>query len=427
MQTSPTMSYGDLAAEGGSLPFHDKALLEETYQLAGVLGTGGMSVVYDAYDVRLRRKVAIKAALNNAPTLPLVQEGQALAAIHHPSIVGVHALGRHHGTDYLVMERIAGSTLATQITERSTSGRFTSDEIVDLLTGIAEGLRVVHDAGISHRDVKPGNVMIAPGGRVVLMDFGLFQAEFDQRSILAGSPHYMAPETFFSQVATGGGRLIDLYALGVVGFELCTGFLPYLADTPVEILRLHAQAPVPDPGFNRDDLPPQLVSLVRELLAKKPDERPASADELLQRLREVRVCVEARYSVLIVDDDPVMREVMHAIVAAAAPDAEIDTATDGESAIGILRQKNPSLMLLDLNLPGMNGMEVCMYLLGAADGADCRIVAVSGSARGGDVELLRELRVTRFVPKDEQFRPALEAAVRDIRRLPPRSAGCPAD
>jgi eukaryotic-like serine/threonine-protein kinase len=395
-------------------------VLSETYELKRRIGAGGMGIVFEAHDRLLNRKVAIKVSQLAGGQWTIAKEGRALAAIRHPSMVSVYALGRHRGIEYLVMERLEGGSLDAHMRQRARLGQpFTVAEVVALLIGIAEGLQAVHSAGISHRDVKPGNIMLTPGNRVVLMDFGLFIADFEQRGALAGSPEYMAPEVALDRVAAGCGRLVDLYALGVIAYELLVGRPPYTAREPAEVLGKHLREPIPDVTAVRTDVPEALRVLTRSLLAKNPDDRPGTVEEVLFRLRSIPTRpVGEPFSVLIVDDDPTLLESLRWLVARTAPDADIRTASDGQAAMVSLRKKPPQLMLVDLHLPDLNGIELCMYMRGAGLDARCQVVAVSANAAAPDLDLLRQLGITRFLPKDVNLSRAVVTLVRELRTAP---------
>lgn len=266
-------------------------VLNETYEIRGVLGQGGMGQVFDAYDRLLNRSVAIKAAWPTADTIAVRKEAQALAAIRHSCIIAVFACGIHEGTEYVVMERISGVNLETHIRRRTNGGKpFQVPEALEILATLADGLAVVHRAGIAHRDVKPDNIMLAPGGRVVLMDFGVFAPEFDigTHTGASGSPAYMAPETINGSIGAGGGFLVDVYAFGVIAFELFTGELPFPGVTARDVLLKHLAAEAPSLRERRPDIPQSLDSLVRQLLTKDPFERPQSMEEVAHRLRRMR-------------------------------------------------------------------------------------------------------------------------------------------
>jgi eukaryotic-like serine/threonine-protein kinase len=249
-----------------------------------------MGQVYEAWDRTLGRSVAIKVVSpGEGPSLH--KEARALAALRHPNVVGVYAVGEHEHVPYLVMERVAGRTLQSHLDSRRAQGmRFSIDEVIDLLTGIAEGLAVVHRAGMAHRDVTPANVMLAPGDRIVLTDFGIFQPEIEVAGRLhcAGSPRHMAPEAIAMTVELGELYLVDVYALGVIAYELLVGALPYDDRGVMKLLWMHMHAPVPDPAAARCDVPPRLAALVREMLAKDPKDRPQSMDAIVWRLGRLR-------------------------------------------------------------------------------------------------------------------------------------------
>jgi len=266
-------------------------VLSETYEIRGVLGQGGMGQVFDAYDRLLNRSVAIKVAWPTFDTIAVRKEAQALAAIRHPCIIAVFACGIHDGTEYVVMERISGVNLETHIRRRTNGGKpFLVPEALEVLATLADGLAVVHRSGIAHRDVKPDNVMLAPGGRVVLMDFGVFAPEFEMgtHTGASGSPAYMAPETISGSIGQGGGFLVDVYAFGVIAFELLTGELPFPGATARDVLLKHLAAQVPSVRDKRPDVPPAFDALMKQLLAKDPFERPQSMEEVAHRLRKLR-------------------------------------------------------------------------------------------------------------------------------------------
>ena len=156
-------------------------LVGGTYEILRVIGEGGMGQVFEAEDRTLHRRVAIKVGWPEGDARALRMEAQALSALRHPSMVTIHHLVHEGGIDFVVMERIYGVSLATHISRRRAAKQpFTIGEVVHVLAELADGLAVVHGAGLAHRDVKPANVMLAPKERVVLMDFGLSRAEAEK-------------------------------------------------------------------------------------------------------------------------------------------------------------------------------------------------------------------------------------------------------
>ena len=261
-------------------------ILDGAYELRSLLGSGGMAQVFDAHDGKLDRRVAVKVARPEMAEA-LRAEGRALAAVRHSSVVAVFHAGVHSGASYLVLEHIAGSSLRNRLDGLWREGTLLPiDAVLTLFGAVAQALSVVHEAGLSHRDLKPENVMLAPRDRIVLMDFGLMRPEFfGSDEFVSGSPNYMAPEVIARNVRRGEGHLVDLYALGVLAYELLVGRTPFEHEQWRETLRGHlATAPV-DPREHRPDVPSAVAQLVLALLAKRPHDRPESAELIAWSLR----------------------------------------------------------------------------------------------------------------------------------------------
>ena len=416
VRTARTEKMGLVGRPADPPAFAVGEVVADTFEVIRLLGVGGMGTVYEAHDRAMNRRVALKVPRTMNPELSLRKEAQALAAIRHPSMVTVHAILKHRGIELLVMELVRGTTLHEHLQRRVAAGKpLTVREVVDILIGITEGLAAVHASGISHRDVKPANIMLAPGNRTVLMDFGLFTPEFEQLETVAGSPEYMAPEIYAAKVEPGAGHLVDVYAVGVVAYELLAGRTPYRGGHELETLAMHVRSPIPDVSTQRTDVPAELATLICEMLAKAPADRPQGSEEVLGRLRAIRAHQERRrergkFTVLIVDDDRDFAETMRALVRAAVPDADVDVARDGEAAFATLRRRAPTVMLLDLNMPRMNGLELCMALRGAGLAADCEIISVNGAVTAKDQELLQQLGVRQSLTKT----PALSRTIVDL-------------
>ena len=402
--------------------FETGDVIADVYEIRALLGAGAMGEVYEAQDRALNRRVALKVERPGVAPDYLVREGRALAAIRHPGVVTVHTVGRHRGVAFLVLERVYGLSLDRMIEDRRTRGeRFPIGEAIDLLVAIADALSVVHGAGLVHRDVKPGNVMLAPGGRVVLMDFGLVLPHADRAGhrTAAGSLQYMGPESLTGDIVEGAAALLDVYAIGVLAYELLCGIAPFDGADAQALYRAKMRKPVPSVLWLRADAPPALDELVTQLMAPDPQERPQGAEAVVWQLRSLRARVsaapEARpFSVLIVDDDEDMRRMLALYVRAAAAGAEIETTGEGRHAIRAVRRRVPDLLLVDLDLPDINGIEVCMLLRGMRLGDACLIVSVSGRATKADVELLQQLGV-RSLEKGPELMTQLAAIIDRIR------------
>lgn len=411
-----------LAAEQGedaAGPFEIGEVVGDTYEIHSVLGAGGMGWVYEARDRWLNRTVALKVARNLPGAPPLLQEAQALAAVSSPSVVTIYQLGRHQGLQYLVMERIYGVSLETNIARRRADREpLTVPESLEILTHVADGLAAVHAAGIAHWDVKPANVMLAPRDRVVLVDFGIFvpEAAAAAAPLFRGTPAYTAPEMVAGTVQPGQAKLVDVYALGIMAYELLAGEVPFRGATVVDVWNQHLRLLPPDLRKWRPDVPPQLAALVAEMLKKDAGDRPQFIEDVASRLRAIlaqRVTPPEQLSVMIVDDDPAMLALLEAVVADAAPEADVRTAGDGEAALHAFRQRPARLLLLDLHLPGMSGIDLCLELRGTGIADRCRIVPVSGTAEQHDLRLLLQLGLTYFIDKGKDLTQRVSAVVRE--------------
>ncbi len=415
---------GEPLDEGENRIFATGELLDGVYEIIKLLGRGGMGQVFEAHDHLLNRRVAIKAAWPNPLTPPLRNEARALAAFQHPSLVSVHTLGEHRGIDYLVMERVYGVSLTKHAETRWGSGEpFSVSEVVQILLPAAEGLSVVHRAGLVHRDIKPDNVMLTPVHRVVLMDFGLVLPEFDVngKQRVAGSPPYMAPEALFNTAAPGSGHLVDIFGLGVLAYELLTGSRPYDGRTIREVVTAHERGQPVALVELRPDCPLAMCQLVHEMLSPNPQMRNQSAEAVAWQLRAVRDerprSQDSKEpsrkvpSVLIVDDDVDLAKILTFYVRQILGPTAIRVAHDGEEALSEVQKEEPDVMLLDLHMPRMNGVELCMQLRGEGLAQSCSIISVSAGAQEHDVQLLHQLGIHHFVEKGSNLRERLRTVI----------------
>ena len=402
-------------------------LLDGVYEIMQLLGRGGMGQVFEAHDHLLNRRVAIKAAWPNPLCPPLRNEARALAAFQHPSLVAVHTLGEHRGIDYLVMERVYGVSLTQHASTRWGAGqKLTPHEVVQIVLPAAEGLSVVHRAGLVHRDIKPDNIMLTPAHRVVLMDFGLVLPEFDVngQQRVAGSPPYMAPEALLNTAAPGSGHLVDIFGLGVVAYELLAGVRPYAGMTIREVVASHERGQPTPLAEVREDCPPTLCQVVHEMLSSNPQLRVQSAEGAAWQLRGAlgaqpqgeRTPANDRkpLSVLIVDDDVDLAKILSFYVRQILGKVDVRVAHDGEHAIAEVKRDEPDVMLLDLHMPRMNGVEVCMQMKGEGLGESCSIISVSAGAQETDVQLLHQLGIHHFLEKGSSLRERLRTVFSEV-------------
>jgi serine/threonine-protein kinase len=263
----------------------EPAVIAERYALGDVLGRGGMGTVYAARDLILGRQVAVKILdVASAPADALDRfrhEGQFLAGLSHPNVVTIFDFGTDQDTAWLVMELLPGPTLARLLADQ---GPLPVERVITYGLQCVDALSAAHAAGITHRDVKPANLMLGADGHCVLVDLGIArlvgaskstQVSNTGKGLVLGTAAYVAPE-----IITGAtpGPEADLYALGAVLFTLLTGSPPFVGDTSASVFGQHVYAAPPRPSAARPDTPAALDDLVLAMLAKDPGSRPGATD-----------------------------------------------------------------------------------------------------------------------------------------------------
>ncbi|MSW64880.1 MAG: Stk1 family PASTA domain-containing Ser/Thr kinase [Actinobacteria bacterium] len=268
-------------------------VLEGRYRLEERIARGGMSTVYSATDLRLHREVAVKVMVEHLAHDPafvdrFIREARAAAMLSHPNVVGVSDQGSDQGLVYLVMELVRGRTLRDLLQAR---GRLTVGEAFAVLEPVLSGLTAAHRAGIVHRDIKPENVLISTSGQVKVADFGLARAvagtghTSHTGGVLIGTVAYLSPE----QLERGrSDARSDVYAAGVVLYELLTGHPPYAGDTPLAVAYQHVHHDVPAPSLETPSVPWQVDELVGRTTRRDPGARPLDAGAFLAEIEDLR-------------------------------------------------------------------------------------------------------------------------------------------
>jgi len=256
-------------------------VLADRYQLRGTLGHGGMAEVRDAWDTQLQRPVAVKLLYAQFSAQPDFRrrfevEARAAAGLNHPHVVAVHDYGEQDGTPYIVMERLPGRTLADVIA----AGPLPQHLVRSVLDGVLSALAAAHAAGILHRDIKPGNILLADSGSAKLADFGIAKSADSNHTVagqVVGTMGYLSADRLSGRPATVAD---DLYAVGVVGYEALTGRRPFPQDNLVDLARAVTEGhPVPLRAL-RPDVEPALEFAVERAMARDPRVRCTSADQM---------------------------------------------------------------------------------------------------------------------------------------------------
>ncbi len=384
------------------------------YTVLERIGRGGMASVYRAYHPALDRYVAIKVLPEFFADDPhyverFQQEARSVARLKHPNILEVFDFGCADAITYLVLELVEGGTLA-DLMGRPMQLRRT----VAILEQVASALDHAHAHGVLHRDVKPSNILMRQDGSPVLADFGLARMAGSLRRLtgsgtVMGTPEYMSPEQAADERI---GPPSDLYSLAVVAYEMLTGRVPFGADTPAAILLSHVTKAVPATREVKGELSAHVEGVLRRALAKKSEERFSTAAEFVTALKPAawpddtpdqpsppRTLVrrDRRPVVLVVDDGEANRELIEACLAGI--DCEVRTAADGPSALSTIQECRPDLVLLDVQMPGMDGYEVCRRIKSSAATRLVPVVMITSLDRTADRVLALESGADDYMTK----------------------------
>jgi len=261
------------------------------YEIKNEIARGGMATVFRAYDPRFERDIAIKIlpqAFLHDPQFRVrfEREAKMIALLEHPAIVPVYDFGEENGQPYIVMRYMSGGSL----TERLQQVSLSLEETSQMITRIAPGLDAAHARDIIHRDLKPGNILFDQYGNAYLSDFGIARLAAASSATLTGAailgtPAYMSPEQVQGEKTIDGRS--DLYALGILVFQMLTGEVPYQADTPAKVMMSHVLQPIPNIQETKRDLPDECKDLITKAMAKNPNDRYSTAIEFASELESV--------------------------------------------------------------------------------------------------------------------------------------------
>ena len=262
-----------------------KNVIADRYEVVSHIGQGGMADVFLAVDTILNRQVAIKILRADLSTdavsiLRFEREAQAAAALAHPNSVEIYDVGDYKGQHYIVMEYVTGKTLKQVIRSR---GPLVNEEAVDIMKQLCSAISEAHSRGIIHRDIKPQNVIVKADGSIKILDFGIATAkgsmQLAQANNVMGSVHYLAPELAKGEAASPQS---DIYALGIVLYEMLAGDVPFKADQAVQIALKHMREPMPDVRLINASVPQSIANVITRATAKDPNNRYGSCREMLQ-------------------------------------------------------------------------------------------------------------------------------------------------
>jgi serine/threonine protein kinase len=392
-----------LAAVG----LHEGALVDRTYRVERALGVGGMGSVALATDERLDRKVAIKFIKPELFAFPEMRtffhnEARAMARVGHRNVLSVFAFGEHEGTPYFVMEYVDGKTVDQWLRARP-GGTFPDlDEAVSILEQACLGVEAIHATSTVHRDLKPSNLLIDQSFRVAVGDLGVARVLDSATSgnFIVGSASYMAPEAALGEdEAPELASRRDIYALGCIAYELLTGRPPFTGQTDMNVLSQHVLQEAVPPSKIRSGLPTGYDDVVLKALAKDPWKRYPTVEAFRRALMAEHSGAREPARILIADDDDDWRSLIVASLEKRFPNAVIDQVGDGERALEAF-EKNPySVVLVDLQMPEMDGAKLTLLLRSVESSARTPIIVLTAAGGPREWQRLSAIGADAFLVK----------------------------
>jgi eukaryotic-like serine/threonine-protein kinase len=406
-------------------------LIDGVYRVIGPLGSGSMGVVLLAEDESLDRRVAIKfvhSALHRQDFLErFTAEARALARVSHPNVLQIYTSGEHEGAPYFATEFVEGQTLEKWLAR--SGGQPDVDVALEIIDGVCEGVAAIHAADTVHRDLKPDNVLLDTKLRPHIADLGLAllcRDEVGTGPEVVGTPAYMAPEiAFATDFAPAAPSLADVYSLGCMTYELLTARPPFEAErhggSPVALILQHRIGVVTPPSLVRPELGTDFDGPVMRALEKDPANRTPSVEAFRRDLMEARTgASSASLRIVVADDHDDFRESLEIVLRLEFPAADIESVSDGTSALAAFDRKRPSLAILDLQMPGLDGVELTRLIRARDPLAKVPILIMTASGGPREWQRLSALGADRFFVKPIVVEDVV-AMVRQLQRRGPPS------
>lgn len=385
------------------------SVIDGKYEVVEGIARGGMSAVYLAYDRRLEREVALKfllPGLGEQAYARVLEEARLMARVRHPNVLPIYDIGYHRGLPYLVVPYVAGEDL-TVWAESLGGPPVDAGRVVAVLEEACLGLIAMHDAGVIHRDIKPGNILISTSGQVVIADLGLahYTSARGDGTTLMGTPGYIAPEDIRREdIPRRYAFATDVYGLGVTAYWLLCGRRAFAAPTVQETLERQLSEELPAVSMQGANVHQAFDEPLWAATRADPRERLTAR----QLRRALLVADEARQEtnpaprharVVLVDDDPDILALVSAIVQDALPEVEVAAFSQPARALREITARPPTLVITDLDMPGMTGASLLNAIRGEPSTAKVPVVVLTGVGSASDWLQLRRAGATKFLVK----------------------------
>ncbi|MEX1361588.1 MAG: serine/threonine-protein kinase [Nannocystaceae bacterium] len=414
IEHSPTVTLGAnrerrvLSRKHGALL--EGQLLDNRYTIERLAGWGGMGAVYVAEDAHLQRKVALKVIHSDAAADPglcrlFLQEAECMAQVRHPNVLEIYDVGQDGTRPYLVMPLVHGKSLS-QWTRARGGPPVPVDVMVGILGQACAGVEAIHEQGLVHGDLKARNILVSDSLQVLVGDLGLARrvSPGSRFSVLGATPGYVAPELILNDdVPSEHAFRIDVYALAVVAYWLLAGRMPAGRGSAEEVMHRQLDHDPPPPSELRPELPLAFDGPLLRALHRDPRERSTLADlrESLfgARIEAARQRPRERPFVVVVDDDPAALALTHKVLHELVDGLEIACFGDPIAARSLLESRPPDMVITDLAMDGLNGVELIASLRGRPSTRDIPVVVLTAAGDSADWALLRELGTRHFLVK----------------------------
>lgn len=377
------------------------------YRIVDKLASGGMGVVMLALDEQLERQVAIKFVRpefldDHGLRSRFLLEARAMASVRDPHVVAIYAFGEHWGAPYFVMEFVEGITVQAWLNQLD--GKPDVALALRMLDDACKGVSAIHAAGAVHRDIKPSNLLLDSAMRVRVGDLGVSDLTqrlriSDKREIV-GTPDFMAPEIITGATTTEELTYrADVYSLACVAFEMLTGAAPFPGEDGRARMMAHVEQAPPRPSELRPELPPGLDDVLLRALAKDPAERTPSVEALRHGLLAAAQGIREPVRILLADDDGDFCQLLSLSLQREFPGAGIRCVANGHEALEAFDEEPPSVVILDLQMPGLDGIELTGLLRSRDQLGDVPILVITANGGASEWKRLASMGADGFLVK----------------------------